>query len=198
MYFFACRHATCQIFWGDERRRYVYRLVTQGHLGKSVQWKPIHTSLLHEVMASRSQDPGIPVRLGDERERETDPDEDERGPAKYVIIRQRHTTYDIRGIYGIRPTTAAFPQHHRVARVSSAIDVDSPHHCRGPHVHTPIRAHKQRRPRGLAVQNWLHAALPRWTRNERGARCRREGAMLAHESSPSIPTRQCWIRAPPR
>eukprot|EP00962_Isochrysis_galbana_P035228 scaffold12033_cov125-Isochrysis_galbana.AAC.4 len=105
----------------------------------------------------------------------------------------RHTTYDIRGIYGIRPTTADFPQPHRVARVGSAIDVDGPHHCRGPHVHTPMRAHKQRRPRGLAVQNWLHAALPRWTRNERGARCRREGAMRAHESSPSIPTRQ-WAR----
>jgi len=28
----------------------VYRLVTQGHLGKSVQRKPIHSSLLHEVI----------------------------------------------------------------------------------------------------------------------------------------------------
>lgn len=81
----------------------MYRLLTQGHLGKSVQRKPIHTSLLHEVMASRSQDPGILVRLGDERERETDPDEDERGPAKYVII--RHTSYDIRHTRHIRHTT---------------------------------------------------------------------------------------------
>jgi len=46
---------------------------------------------------------GILVRLGDERERETDPDEDERGPAKYVII--RHTSYDIRHTRHIRHTT---------------------------------------------------------------------------------------------
>eukprot|EP00962_Isochrysis_galbana_P035229 scaffold12033_cov125-Isochrysis_galbana.AAC.5 len=69
--FFACRHVTCQIFGGDERRTYVYRLVTQGHLGKSVQRKPIHSSLLHEVMASRSQDPWYPGSpRGRERERD--------------------------------------------------------------------------------------------------------------------------------